>query len=280
MEYYELKIIFPEVVEEEDTGIIVADLGDLGFDSFQQEENILNGYISAISLKEKKTEIENYLQTLKNDLIKYEWSKMENIDWNAVWESNFEPIQVGDLCCVRAPFHQPSTCRYDIVIMPKMSFGTGHHATTYLMIENMFQMNIQGKNGLDMGCGTGILAILAIKLGASFMDAIDIDDWAVENCLENIKTNGVETKVSVMQGDASRLHATHYDFIFANINRNVLLENMEKYASCLTTNGEILFSGFLEPDVQTIVECAEKNGLHFVEHHTKDGWQLIRVRKI
>ncbi len=279
MEYYELKITFPEVVEEEDTGIIVAELGDLGFDSFQQEENVLNGYVSAVSLEERRTEIDAYIRTLEADLLKCEWSKMENIDWNEVWESNFEPIQVGDLCCVRAPFHQPGTCRYDIVIMPKMSFGTGHHATTYLMIENMFRMDIQGKNGLDMGCGTGILAILAVKLGAAFMDAVDIDDWAVENSRENTKANGTDRRISVMQGDASRLHATHYDFILANINRNVLLQDMGTYASCLEPGGEMLLSGFLEPDVPAIVDCAGKQGLKLVDHREKDGWQLVRVRK-
>lgn len=279
MEYHKLKITFPQLVEEEDRGIIIATLGDLGFDSFEENDIELDCYIQDKELIKHSDAISSYIKELEMDMIVCVLSKVETVNWNAVWEANFEPINVENKCYVRAPFHKEGNGLYDIVIMPKMSFGTGHHATTYLMIENLFDMDVKGKIGLDMGCGTGVLAILAVKLGARKMEAIDIDEWAVENTKENIVTNNTQESISVMQGDASLLHGRKFEFILANINRNILLEDMPSYVNVLSNGGEILFSGFLAPDVDDIVRKADSLGMDIVYCKERDGWQLVRVKK-
>ena len=279
MKYYELKLTYPGIAEEERTGITIADLSDMGFESFQQDGNTLNSYIDEKNYKEYAAEIKEYIDHLAETVIDYELKELEDVDWNAVWESNFEPITVGDLCCVRAPFHPATKCRYEIIIMPKMSFGTGHHATTYLMIEKILEMNLEGKNGLDMGCGTGVLAILALKKGAEHTDAIDIDEWAYQNAIENADNNNVTGQISVFCGDAGLLQGKRYDFIFANINRNILLADMQAYADSLTPGGEILFSGFLEIDTESIRKKASECGLHPVEERKRGGWVLVRAVK-
>lgn len=275
MIYYQLSTPLTSVDAEEEAEIIIAEISDLGFESFQQEADILMSYISETEYQLHYNELKEYIATHNG----VELEKMPDTNWNAVWESNFEPIHVDSRCTVRAPFHNADGAKYDIVIMPKMSFGTGHHATTHLMIEALLDNDVEGQKGLDMGCGTGILAILAIKRGATHMDAIDIDEWAAENTRENCQTAGIEEQIAVYQGNKSLLDGKHYNFILANINRNILLSDMECYASTLEDGGLLFLSGFLEPDVTSIVEKAESLGLMHIETRSKDGWQRVTVQK-
>ena len=163
--------------------------------------------------------------------------------------------------------------------MPKMSFGTGHHATTWLVSRAVLDLGVAGRRGLDMGSGTGVLSIVAAKCGAAHVDAVDIDDWADANCRENIASNGVADRIEPMLGDVRRIAGRHYGFILANINRNILLADMPVYAAALDAGGDLVMSGFLEPDVPAITACAEKLGLRPVATAVKEGWVTVHVRK-
>jgi len=200
---------------------------------------------------------------------------IEDENWNAKWESNFDPIWVTDQMIIRAPFHaQPSGVKYDILIEPKMSFGTGHHATTFLVAKAMLEMNWQGKCVLDMGAGTGVLGILAQKMGASEVDAIDIDEWAFENMKENNERNG--TSMSMHMGGAELLEsAPKYDVILANINRNILTRDMTYYAQTLKSGALIMFSGFYVQDEQDIKDAAADCGLEFSHSSAKEQWAMM-----
>ncbi|MFR9634138.1 MAG: 50S ribosomal protein L11 methyltransferase [Rikenellaceae bacterium] len=209
---------------------------------------------------------------------------METQNWNAQWESNFERVEVGDRLLIRAPFH-PADSKFqsEVVIMPKMSFGTGHHATTHLMAEWTMDLGAEGclagARGLDMGSGTGVLAIVAAKEGAAAVDAVDIDDWADENCRENIVVNGVEGVVTPILGDVSRVEGRRYSFILANINRNILVGDLPRYATALEEGGVLLISGFLEQDVEILQARAREVGLTPVAERVRDGWVAMRIDK-
>ena len=197
-----------------------------------------------------------------------------------MWESNFEPIEVEGRCSIRAPFHVPRPdLPFDIVIMPKMAFGTGHHATTQLMVEEILDMPLDGLCGLDMGSGTAVLSILAVKKGAARMDAIDIDQWAYANSRENIAANGLEDRITPRQGDASLLAGRRYDFVLANINRNILLADMPRYAQALREGGELIMSGILERDVEAIGERAVGLGLRPEGMRVREGWAVVVCRR-
>ncbi|HSW67469.1 MAG TPA: 50S ribosomal protein L11 methyltransferase [Bacteroidales bacterium] len=198
--------------------------------------------------------------------------KQEN--WNILWESNYEPVTVAGKCLVRAPFHpQMPGFAYEITILPKMAFGTAHHATTKLMIGLLLQSQPTGKKVLDIGCGTGVLAILASMMGATIVTAIDNDEWAVKNAIENNELNG--TNVEVLAGDASAIPATDYDLIMANINRNVLLEDFGNYISHLNRSGKIFLSGFYEEDIVVIKDEAARYGFMCESKHSLDDWFAI-----
>jgi ribosomal protein L11 methyltransferase len=206
--------------------------------------------------------------------------QIESQNWNALWESNFEPVEVDDRVLIRAPFHTPNpNVEFEIVIMPKMSIGTGHHATTKMMVEMVLDTNVAGKSGLDMGSGTGVLAIIAAKCGAESVDAVDIDDWAYENCIENCRENGVSEQITAILGDVRKIHGKRYDTILANINRNILLADMPHYTEALNPGGELIMSGILEGDIQAIRMRAEELGLTFVGCDLKDGWAAVVTRK-
>lgn len=279
MQYYELKILFSEVIDEEEMGIYISDLGDIGFESFTNDDDSLCGYINETEYLANQDALKDYCKLCSDKGLKTTLTLTEQQNWNALWESNFEPIFVGDRCVIRAPFHDAVECECEVVIMPKMSFGTGHHATTYLMSEKILDSDLSGLSGLDMGSGTGVLAIIAAKRGASSLDAIDIDEWAAENCRENIEANGVEDRVVALLGDASVIPDKRYDFILANINRNILLSDMHTYIEHLAESGNIFFSGFLAVDVDDIVERGEQLGLQHVETRSKDGWQMVQLSK-
>ena len=212
--------------------ILIAELGYAGFESFVETENGVTAYIQK---EEWKESILEDIQILASEefTISFESSEIEQVNWNAEWEKNFDPIEVDGKCVVRAPFHSETKVPYEIVIEPKMSFGTGHHETTYMMLQHILENDFKGKTVLDMGCGTAVLAILAEMRGAATLDAIDIDEWCVENSEENIQRNNCKN-ITVRLGDASLLAGKSYEVIIANINRNILLNDMSVYRDCLS----------------------------------------------
>lgn len=246
-------------------------LGEIGFDSFMDTDEGLEAYCQEPSLNE--TELDEILQMeqfanvslLKKELI-------PDQDWNATWEASYEPVIINESCRIRAPFHQvEGSYKYDLVIEPKMSFGTAHHETTSQIIELMLQSDFTGLDLLDMGSGTGVLAILAKKLGSATTVAIDNDEWAYRNALDNIRLND-ENDIVVELGDASSLKDRRFDVILANINRNILLRDMREYVKCLADGGRIFFSGFYEEDLALIAKEAERLGLKYSNHVTKNNW--------
>lgn len=283
MEYTEIKLNLSNSVDENTKGIYISDLADLGCDSFSEERNFIMGYIPSVDYVKNVEEISIYLASIPR--CTNEIRTIADQNWNELWESNFTTITVNDRCTVRAPFHEKIGSEIEIVIMPRMAFGTGHHQTTQLMIDEILNLNLKGKIGLDMGCGTGILAITALMRGASYMDAIDVDEWAYDNVLENARHNDVESKISAYWGDAALiegegiLSTQMYDFIFANINCNILLRDMSLYIERLKTGGEILFSGFLDSDVERMKNGANELGLEFVNLFSRDKWYMLKFKK-
>jgi len=250
--------------------ILIAELGELGFESFVENEDGITAYVPE---EEYTEDLLDEVQILKSNEfgITHNLQKIERINWNEEWEKNFTPILVDDLCSVRAPFHDMPETKYDIIIEPKMSFGTGHHATTHMMIQHILRNEWVDKSVLDMGCGTGVLAILARMKGAAPVEAIDIDNWCYLNTLENIERNDCKD-IKVEEGGAELLEGRKYDVILANINRNILLKDMEHYISSLDKNGSIYFSGFYTEDLEVIKQACEKYDLRFIEHIKRNNW--------
>jgi ribosomal protein L11 methyltransferase len=250
--------------------ILMAELGELGFESFVENEEGLLAYILKSEWKEQTL---NDLFVLQHPDFEITWTskEIEQQNWNAEWEKNFHPIRVGDGCMVRAPFHAKEEVTFDIVIEPKMSFGTGHHETTYMMLQHILNTDFEGKSVLDMGCGTGVLAILAKMKGARSADAIDIDEWCYLNSLENVERNNC-ADIQVFQGDSSLLKGKKYDIILANINRNILLEDIPIYANSLNKGGALFLSGFYLEDLDAISSKCAANGLEFEKNLEKNRW--------
>ena len=263
--------------KEPGTEILVAELGALGFESFVENNNGVTAYIQK---EDWNAEILDEVFVLDSDEfdIEYDFEEIAQTNWNEEWEKNFNPIQVDDLVSVRAPFHENPNLQFDIVIEPKMSFGTGHHETTHMMIQHLISLDIEDKKVLDMGCGTGILAIFAEMKGANPIDAIDIDNWCYENSLENVGRNNCNN-ISVFEGDASLLSNKSYDVIIANINRNILLNDIKVYSSCLTKNGTLLLSGFYKEDIPVIEEETKKNGLALESFIERNNWVAVKFTK-
>lgn len=266
MNYIEYKITD---IGEEQSEILIAELAEIGFDSFSQwDSGEVDCYVTA------DNEDQDAIRGLLNGC-NFVRKVVEQQNWNAVWESNFEPIQVDDRCYIRATFHPAKAVEHEIIITPKMSFGTGHHPTTHLMVEMMLDERFDTMQGLDMGSGTGILAILAAQRGAVVVDAIDIDEWAYENCLENIQLNGAQSVICPILGDASAIDK-QFDFILANINRNILLRDMPIYVAALRKGGFLMVSGILEMDVEAITDKANSLLLNVSCIKTMDGWAAIK----
>ncbi|HLT65105.1 MAG TPA: 50S ribosomal protein L11 methyltransferase [Flavobacterium sp.] len=259
--------------------ILLAELGELPFDSFVETDEGLSAYIQAQDDTEGLLN-ELYILTNPEFEVSYQIEEIEQINWNEEWEKNFEPINVDDLCYVRAPFHEPKNVPFEIVIEPKMSFGTGHHETTFMMMKHLLNLNVEGLTVLDMGCGTAILAILASMKGADKVDAIDIDNWCYLNSIENAERNNIQN-VDVYEGDATlledKLHK--YDLIIANINRNILLNDMQAYAQTLKVGGVILFSGFYLEDIEVIEQEANKNNLFLDAQLERNNWASLKFLK-
>ena len=268
-----------EAFEEFMADILAAELAEIGFDSFVPCENGMQAFIPELKFDEKslKDAIDNYPLEVA---ISYEIVTVASKNWNEEWEKHyFEPIVIGEECVIHSSFHKDiPVAKYDIIIDPKMSFGTGHHETTSLVIGEILKMNLTNKKVLDMGCGTAVLAILAAMRGASELLAIDIDRWCTENSLENIalnKVSGIEVKL----GGAELLDGLHFDIILANINRNILLADMEKYAACLTTGGELYMSGFYKADIPVIEAELNRNGLELIDFKEKNNWVVVKTVK-
>lgn len=254
--------------------ILIAELGEVQFESFVETEEGVQAYIKK---EDWNPEIVGKLSILKNPLfqIDFDYTEIEQENWNATWEQNFNPIEVGDKCVVRAPFHKKPDVEFDIVIEPKMSFGTGHHETTHMMLEYILDHDFRGKSVLDMGSGTGVLAILAAKKGATTIDAIDIDNWCYLNALENVERNNCE-HIRVYEGTADLLIDQRYDIIIANINRNILLADIPVYSKCLVKGGILFLSGFYKVDIPSITEKCGEVGLKFENNLEKNDWVAVK----
>ena len=251
--------------------IVVSELSEIGFEGFLETDEGVEAYIEESDLK--INEMEEVFSRIRNAEfeIEYTTSQLEDKNWNEEWEKNFDPVEIKDLVRIRAPFHESKDgFKEEIIIMPKMSFGTGHHATTSLMSEYLMTTKVEGPL-LDMGSGTAVLAILAHKLGIRDIQAIDIDDWAFENAPENCQLNGIDD-IEILQGDASLLGEKKFNTVMANINRNVLLEDIPVYSSVLNKNGQLFVSGFYVEDLDRIKEVATRSGFTFNGNLTKDNW--------
>ena len=246
-------------------------LGNIGFDSFMDADEGFTAYCTEPSFdKEGLDSILSMEQFTDVQVVKKEI--IPDQDWNATWESSYEPVVIDNTCRIRAPFHEADgSYKYDLCIEPKMSFGTAHHETTAQIIKLMLTEDFKGKDVLDMGSGTGVLAILAKKLGSAKTVAIDNDEWAYRNALDNVKLND-ENEIIVELGDANSLNNRQFDIIIANINRNILLRDMHEYVKCLKKGGKIFFSGFYEADLQLIRKEAERLGLSYLNHIKKNEW--------
>lgn len=266
--YYQYTI---EVSESQKKEILIALLADAGFEGFEDQPGLL---IATTTISEP--------EDLVSDILKdFTWSVhlIPEKNWNTEWESNFHPVILEEFCTIRAGFHQISVnTPYEIIITPKMSFGTGHHATTWLMMHQMREIQFSDKTVLDYGTGTGVLAILAEKMGASAITAIDIDDWSIENSRENIAEN-LSGKIQLLKGDITQVIGK-FDVILANINRNVLLQNMNSISEKLLPGGMVLLSGILAGDFSELIKSMELAGIEMIEKEEKEGWGIIKGRKL
>ena len=274
MNYIELTV----TTEDDFVEIIIAELAELGFDSFIETDDGVQAYIPEPDFRDAavKQLLESYADRTS---ISYSIKGIAQQNWNAEWEKHFEPIEVTDKVYVRAAFHSPNPdFKYNIVITPKMSFGTGHHETTSMVMELQLGIDHQDKTVLDVGTGTGILSILAAKLGASEIKAFDIDEWSVENTEENQQLNNVPN-MSVRLGTIQDEPTAVYDIVLANINRNILLDEIPVYATFMQSGGYLIVSGFYKHDEPGIQEVAQQNGLEKIDSRSKKQWAAVVFKK-
>lgn len=256
--------------------ILMAELIEIGFDSFTEEYDGILGYIPEELFSEDALKSIPLMNNPDVE-ISYSFALMPNINWNEEWEKNFTPINVENKVLIRAEFHQENPNLHEIIIQPKMSFGTGHHPTTHLMIQQMLDMDFMDKKVLDMGCGTSVLGIFAKQKDASEVVAIDIDEWSVENSIENVERNNVKLRIS--QGTADNLGGEDFDIILANINRNILISDIPTYVSVLRDKGKLLLSGLCFFDVEDILEVCDKQGLRLINKQQREEWCSLLLEK-
>lgn len=275
MDYSEIKLTITPVVPFAE--IIMAELGDAGYDSFVETEFGLLAYIPANQYDEAV--LKSVLDSVGGCTATYTISTLPDQDWNAAWEKEHQPVMVEDFCWIYAPFHSPNPqAEYNILIEPKMSFGTAHHPTTYMMLQLLNNELLAGKRVLDMGSGTAVLSIFAEKRGAAYVEAIDNDEWAYRNALENLENNNCRN-IKTLLGDAALLTSDkRFDVVVANINRNILLRDMPSYISVLAPGGTLLLSGFYEHDIPAIRAKAEASGLAFDHYESRQDWVAVKFR--
>ncbi len=268
---------------EENAEILVALTEEMGFESYEYADEFLTAYIKEDLFNED--ELNEILPSKEGGFsfnVSYTFEKVKNENWNKIWESNFQPIVIDDLCTVKASFHEglPET-KYTITIDPKMAFGTGHHQTTSLMMRALLKEDLTGRSVLDMGCGTGILAILAaLKGGATRIVAIDIDPTATESAIENSNANRVGDEIEILTGDASLLASQEkFDLILANINRNIILDDIQKYSNVMKSQGVLQLSGFFAEDVDLIEVGAIAAGFEKVSVTIDSRWAQVKMKK-
>ena len=276
MAYTEFDIRLNEVNPYAD--ILVARLNEIEFESYSEVEGGIRAYVQT-KLLDTDAAKEILSEISKLTKMSFTINKVEQKNWNAQWESNYSPVVINDSCVIRAHFHNNfPALKYEIIITPKMSFGTGHHQTTLLMVNEMFNLDLKEKFILDMGSGTGILAILASKLGARHLIAIDSDEWAFKNAKENSQLNNI-SNINFIHGDINDIGDTKFDVVLANISRNVILNDIEIYVDQMKDDGQILLSGFLKEDIPLILEKTGQLGLELVVVKNKDKWQLLHLRR-
>ncbi len=278
---YYIELTCNLITETQDllSAYLITGLGEIGFESFDEEEKLIKAYIPENFYNQ--TNLEEFIKEIPEEFGKVNWQieKIEQQNWNAEWEKHFNPVLIYNTVLIRASFHQNlPEYPFEILIDPKMSFGTGHHSTTALMIKTMLSLDFESKKVLDMGCGTGVLAIMAKKQGATDVTAIDIDEWAVSNAAENFQLNKIE-HYELLHGGAELLAGKEFDIILANINRNILVNDMNAYARSLKPGGIILISGIYHNDLDHVRDAAELYGLKYKNHIEKNSWIAARFIK-
>jgi len=273
MKYVELEVTFNQLEPWRD--ILLSQLADLGFDSFVNTKTGLKSYITEDDFSLLELSFLNDFESVT----KIENRLIEDRNWNEEWEKNFDPVFVEDKLVIYAPFHEDEFSQeMKIVIQPQMSFGTGHHQTTWLMSQRLFELDLKDKKVLDMGTGTGVLAILAEKRGASSVFAPDIDEWSYRNAKENVELNHSK-RIEVAMGGHELIQGKQFDLIIANINKNVLIEHLSVYSDCLISGGKLLLSGFFKTDCSDLEEHAKRYGFIFEDTFSKDEWALMQFQK-
>lgn len=258
--------------------ILVARLNEINYETFSLEENILKCYIKT-SVIQKNDTIDIILSLSQQTKINYSFKDIEKKNWNANWEQSFSPVKINSHCIIRADFHkEDKNIKHEIIITPKMSFGTGHHETTFLMLKEIFNINVSKLNILDMGSGTGVLSILSSKLGAKTILAIDIDEWAYENSIENSLLNNTNN-IKFLKGDISLIENKNFDCVLANINRNIILRDLVKYYKLLINGGKLLISGFLVEDFDLVYKKINKIGFKLINKKNKNKWLMLHLEK-
>jgi len=276
MKYIEVDIEIEK--SEVFSDIVVARLNEIEFETFLENENGVRCYIQAILFDKKKLDIE--LDKIKKfTKLNFNINHVAQKNWNEEWEKNFKPVQINSNCLIRSEFHNNNgNFKDEIIITPKMSFGTGHHETTFLMINELYNLDLNDKSILDMGSGTGVLSIVASKKGAKQVVGIDIDEWAFQNSIDNAKLNNTEN-ISFLHGDINLIENQNFDIILANINRNIIEKDIEVYYDYLVKNGDLLISGFLEEDIDFIINLSVNNRFNVINKKNKGQWSMVHLRK-
>ena len=277
MEYIELDIKLYQ--SEKFADILFAQLHEIQFESCSHDKNGIKAYIPAKLFDSDAVEkVLSEFSSLTN--LSFIINRIKQKNWNSEWEHSYSPVFINDRCVIRANFHDSfDNMQYEIVINPKMSFGTGHHETTSLMMNEMFKLEFQGKSVLDIGTGTGILAILASKLGAKDLVGVDIDEWAFKNAQENAVLNNI-SNIDFIYGDVGAFNNSGVDFVFANIHRNIILKDIKDYVSVMKKNARLLLSGLLEKDVSIVLEKASQFGLELITQKNKNKWQMLHLLRV
>jgi len=258
-------------------GDLLADeLISVGFETFEQTPSGVEAYIDETEFDEAKLKA---LSILNDERLSFSYQVKKHVaqNWNEEWEKNFDPIEVNEKCVVRASFHSKPAVEFDLLIDPKMAFGTGHHQTTFLMLNAMFELDFKNTKVLDMGTGTGVLGILAARKGADYVLGVDNNVWACESAVENVKVNGAEV-MEIKEGEVEQVSGT-FDVIIANINRNIVMDQIPLYASWLNPGGILLTSGFFVQDASQLKTVAKNAGLSYMKTDEKENWAMVQFKK-